>query len=99
MKKYVIDIKQGEYFNAGFKAKVDVDEILSREGFEIKFLIVKEVKKMNQRIKNIKSAYKQLKVILRDMENNSILLFQYPIDLISYKFSKLIKKVSKEKNI
>ena len=99
MKKYVIDIKQEEYFNAGFKAKIDVDEILSREGFETKFLIVKEAKKMTERINNIKNAYKQLKIILKDMENNSILFFQYPIDLISNKFSKLIKKISKKKNI
>ena len=99
MKKYVIDIKQKEYFNAGFKAKVDVDEILTNEGFECKFIIVEEAKTMIDRINNIKNSYFQLKNILNSLEDNSILLFQYPIDLISYKFSKLIKNVSRKKGI
>lgn len=99
MKKYVIDIKQGEYFNAGFKAKVDVDEILKKEGFDIKFLNIDCVSTMTDRVKNINSCFKQLKNVLRELDNNSVLLFQYPIDLISYKFARLIRNVAKKKNI
>ena len=99
MKKYVIDLKQGEYFNAGFKAKVDVDYILQKDGFEVKYLKVKEAKTMIDKIKNCKSAYKQLVKILNEIDCNSLLIFQYPIDLITYKFAKKIKKICVPKNI
>lgn len=99
MKKYVIDLKQGEYFNAGFKAKVDVDNILQKDGFEVKYLKVKDAKTMIDKIKNCRSAYRQLVKILDEIERDSILIFQYPIDLITYKFAKKIKQVCVSKNI
>ena len=99
MKKYIIDIKQGEYFNAGFKAKVDVDNILSKVGFETKFLKISSSKKMSDRVKDSFSAYRQLKTVVKNLENDSVILFQYPIDLISYKYAKYIKKYAQKKNI
>ena len=70
MKKYVIDIKQGEFYNAGFKAKIDVDNILNENGFETLFLKVNQANNMIDRIKNSFSAYKQLKKLLKEVENN-----------------------------
>ena len=99
MKKYVISVKQKEFYNAGFKAKIDVDTILEEEGFEVKYLLINNPKNMKDRIKNANMAYKQLKQILKELKKDSILVFQYPIDLITYKFGKRIKKCSKEKNI
>lgn len=99
MKKYVIDIQQGEYFNAGFKAKVDVDNILKERGFETKFLKINEAKKMKDRVNNTIIAYKQLKNVLNEIEPESVLVFQYPIDLISNRYAKAIQKCANKKNI
>ena len=99
MKKYVIDIQQGEYYNAGFKAKVDVDNILKERGFETKFLKINEAKKMKDRVNNSIIAFKQLKNVLNEIETESVLVFQYPIDLISNKYANAIKKCANKKNI
>ena len=97
--KIVIDIKYDNTFTATSKAREDVNRILEKEGFETKYINVKKGNDMKTLISNINPSYKQLKKILRELPDKSTLLFQYPFDSMSYKFSKIIKRVKEKKQI
>jgi hypothetical protein len=97
--KYIIDVKFQETFDATSKARKDINDILVKEGFSVKFINIPKANSYKELYKNIGVTYKQLISILDEVEDNSTLLFQYPWDSFSYKFSKTILKYKKFKNL
>lgn len=93
--KIVIDTKYDNTFTATSKARDDVNKILIKKGFIIKNITIKN----KNLIMNILQNYIQLKEILKNTKENSTLLFQYPFDSMSYKYSKTIKKICNKKHI
>ena len=97
--KYIIDVKFEETFDATSKARKDINDILKKEGYQVKFINVKKANGYKELYKNISLSYKQLVYILDNVEDNSTLLFQYPWDSFSYKFSKTILRYKNKKNL
>lgn len=97
MKKYILDTIQNNDYTASSKARKDIISITKKIGFEKKLIHVGKYKKLI--VKEVYSINKQLKIILNELEDNSILLVQYPWQTMSYKLSKVIKKTANKKNI
>lgn len=97
--KIVIDVKYEESFTATSKAREDVNDILKKNGYQVKFIDVKRIESKKNIISNINNGYKQLKEILSKVPGNSTIVFQYPFDWMNYKYSKIIKKYSNRYNI
>ena len=99
MEKVVIDVIVENNYNAGSKARKDVNQILQNVGFNVKYVNSKSCKSKIDLYNNVKYCYKQLCDILDKLCNDSILVFQFPWDSLSLKFSNKIKKVANDKNI
>ena len=93
--RIVIDTKYEDTFTATSKAREDVNKILTKNKFLIKYIIIKS----KNLFLNIFLNYIQLKKILKNIPKNSTLLFQYPFDSMSYRYSKIIKKYCLKNNI
>ena len=97
--KYIVDIKYEETFDATVKARSDINDILVKSGFKLKYLNLKKANNYLELYKNVSDSYKQLVSILDNMEENSTFFFQYPWDSLSYKFAKTIHDYQIKKNI
>lgn len=97
--KIVIDVKYSDTFTATSKAREDVNAILKKNGYKIKYIDIKPVKNNLDLFKNINYCYNQLKEILKNIPHNSVLIFQYPFDSMNYKFSLSIKDTCSKKKI
>lgn len=98
-KRYIIDTKFEEKYDATSKARKDIENILNKENYLSKYIIIPKASNYKELFKNIKLTYNSLIKILEEVENNSTLVFQYPWDSFSYKFSKAILKYKKKKNL
>ena len=95
--RYVIDTKVIDDYTAGSKARADIDAILCNNGFYKKNIYVGDNKKAVVReILNIKQ---QIREIFTDLENDSVVVFQYPWPTMHYSFAKEIHKICSKKNI
>lgn len=101
MKYYICErnyTKKGKY-NAASKARKDVEKILDSEG--IKKICIPIEYNSNESV--IKKIYRYIKnnIIfdreLNKIENGSIVFVQYPLNNITYKFERIIKKYNKRK--
>lgn len=100
MDKYLLDIKNKEDFTAGSKARNDVENILTSLGFKRKFIYSKSNKKsVVNTVCSLLQIENQLKKVMRSLEENSILIVQYPWDFLMLKFSRIICNYANEKNI
>ena len=97
--KLVIDTKYDDTCTATSKAREDVNRILTKQGYSVKYINIKKVKNNLDLFKNIRYSYKQLKEILDSIPEKSYIVFQYPFDSLSYKFSTIIKKTNIKKNL
>lgn len=93
--KIVIDTKYNDTFTATSKAREDANKILIKNGFKVNYIIIKS----KNLLLNVFFNYIQLKKILKKIPKKSTLLFQYPFDSMSYRFSKTIKKYCIKNNI
>ena len=97
--KFIFDAKKISSESSSSKARCDVTKILEKCGYKIEYINEQETSKKIDLIKNINFCYKQIKNRLSEIECNSTVLFQYPFDSLSYKFSKLIKKYATKKSL
>lgn len=97
--KIVYDAKIIDKEKSSSKARQDVSEILEKKGYVIKYINENVVNSKIDMFKNINYCYKQLKDSLTNLEDNSTILFQYPFDSLTYKYSKLIKKCAGKKQL
>ena len=56
--KYIIDVKFEETFDATSKARKDINDILKKEGYQVKFINVKKANGYKELYKNIYLSYK-----------------------------------------
>ncbi len=97
--KIVYDAKIIDNDKTSSKARQDVSEILAKKGYVTKYINENIANNKIDMLKNIKYCYKQLKDSLTEIENNSTILFQYPFDSLTYKYSKLIRKYAVGKRL
>lgn len=97
--KYVFDIKYEESYTATSKAREDVNKILAKEGYSIIYFNMKKGNSSFDLYKNISYIYKQMKKAFDDIPIKSTIVFQYPFDSLSYKFSKYISKKKHERSL
>lgn len=97
--KYVFDIKYEESYTATSKAREDVNKILTKSGYNVIYFNMKKGNGMYNLYKNINYIYKQMKTMLDEIPVKSTIVFQYPFDSLSFKFSKYIKKKANEKSL
>ena len=94
MKKYIVSIYDDSEYNAGPKAKKDVEDILVEDNFEKISLKFKLNNSLRSKILKIKYKYIDIPLSLSKIEKNSIVFLQYP----AYS-SFILKIISKNKLI
>lgn len=95
MEKYIIDTYNPEDLTAGFKARKDIDLILIKQGFKkINIAVGKNKKAVFKEVLRIK---KEIVEAFERIEENSLIIFQYPWGTLSYDISKEIKKLASQK--
>lgn len=98
--KFVLDLKSKKDYTAGSKAREDVEIILKKMNFKKKYIFLdnegKNLVGTSIALFNIK---KQLRKIMFELPDNSLLLVQYPWKFLSFNIAKLIEIESKKKNI
>lgn len=100
MKKYILDLRELDKYTAGSKAREDAEQILKSEGFIIKTINVKSINKsLNSLLLELPSIKKQIKIIMNEIDRNSLLVIQYPWIYLSYGFAKEIRKLANKRNI
>lgn len=92
MKKYIVDTINKNDFTAGSKARDDIRNILTTQGFIDITISVGENKK--DVFGEVKSIKEQLKSKLGVIEPNSTVVFQYPWPTMSFELAKIIKAYS-----
>lgn len=96
MKKYIVSIYDDSEYNAGPKAKKDVEDILVEDNFEKISLKFKLNNSLKSKILKIKYKYIDIPLSLSKIEKNSIVFLQYPA--YSSFILKIIIKKLKEKS-
>jgi len=97
MKKYVIDTVNPKDFTAGSKARNDIESILTKNGYDKFTIVVGEKKK-----KILSETYrikKQLRTILDSIEENSLIVMQYPWGTMSYGMAKIVSEKMQSRGI
>ena len=95
MKKYILDLRELDKYTAGSKAREDAEQILKSEGFIIKTIN----KSLNSLLLELPYIKKQIKIIMNEIDRNSLLVIQYPWIYLSYGFAKEIRKLANKRNI
>jgi len=101
MNYYICEGKTDEIYNAGVKARSDVEKILEEQGYEKIFVETTKVKGG----KSISNIISHLKILyawdksLKKLNKNDIILLQYPIIKTAIGMEKIIKKHSKRLTI
>lgn len=83
---------------ANAKARDDVNSLLKKRGFDLKYIINDNSDSFYKIILNIKKNKNQLNKILNNVNGSTIILFQFPWISMSYGFAKKINKVAKKSN-
>ena len=97
--KVVFDTKKIHSIKSSSKARQDVSQILEKNGYVLNYINELSSNSKLDFVKNINYCYKQLKDSLSKLDDKSTIIFQYPFDSLSYKFSQLIKKYARKKKI
>lgn len=97
MKKYIIDYKNETDYTAGSKARMDISEILKSYGYKTLYITIGSNKK--RIFREVERIKRQIPAVFSSIEEESIVLFQYPWPTLSFKIAEEIGKYARNKRI